>query len=66
MVLSSQIEGAQSSLSDLLRYQSPEAPGVPLDDIPEVSNYLAAMNHGLRRLREGFPLSLGLIREILQ
>ena len=63
-VLSSQIEGAQSSLSDLLLFESAEAPGVPLGDVQEVSNYVAAMNHGLRRLREGFPLSLRLIREI--
>ena len=62
-VLSSQIEGTQSSLSDLLLFESAEAPGVPLQDVQEVSNYVAAMNHGLRRLREGFPLSLRLIRE---
>src|SRR4030088_1819 len=63
-LLSSQIEGTQSSLSDLLLYEAEEAPGVPIDDTREVSNYVAAMNHGLRRLREGFPLSLRLIREI--
>jgi Fic family protein len=63
-VLSSQIEGTQSSLSDLLLYESGEAPGVPLSDVQEVSNYVAALNHGLDRLRGGFPLSLRLIREI--
>src|SRR5437660_7750162 len=63
-VLSSQIEGTQSSLSDLLLFESDEAPGVPIADVQEVSNYVAAMNHGLRRLHEGFPLSLRLIREI--
>lgn len=63
-LLSSQIEGTQSSLSDLLLFESEEAPGVPLDDVQEVSNYVAAMNHGLDRIREGFPLSLRLIREI--
>jgi len=63
-VLSSQIEGTQSSLSDLLLYESDEVPGVPLDDVQEVSRYVAALNHGLSRLREGFPLSLRLIREI--
>jgi Fic family protein len=63
-VLSSQIEGTQSSLSDLLLFETAEAPGVPLHDVQEVSNYVAAMNHGLRRLHEGFPLSLQLIREI--
>lgn len=63
-VLSSQIEGTQSSIADLLLYESAEAPGVPLDDVEEVSSYVAAMNHGLRRLHEGFPLSLRLLREI--
>ncbi len=63
-LLSSQIEGTQSSLSDLLLFESAEAPGVPLDDVQEVSNYVAAMNHGLERLRAGFPLSLRLIRDI--
>jgi len=63
-VLSSQIEGTQSSLSDLLLFELGEAPGVPLDDVVEVSNYVAALEHGLARLREGFPLSNRLIREI--
>ena len=64
-VLSSQIEGTQSSLSDLLLFESDEEPGVPLDDVQEVSNYVRAMNHGLSRLRnDGFPLSLRLLREI--
>ena len=62
-VLSSQIEGTQSSLSDLLLFESGEAPGVPRDDVLEVSNYVAALDHGLRRLKEGFPLSNRLIRE---
>jgi Fic family protein len=63
-VLSSQIEGTQSSLSDLLLFELEELPGVPLDDVVEVSNYVAALDHGLARLREGFPLSNRLIREI--
>ena len=63
-VLSSQIEGTQSSLSDLLLHEYHEAPGVPIDDVEEVSQYVAALNHGLERLRGGFPLSLRLIREI--
>lgn len=63
-VLSSQIEGTQSSLSDLLLYESEELPGVPLDEVQEVSNYIAAMNYGIKRLKEGFPLSLRLMREI--
>ena len=63
-VLSSQIEGTQSSLSDLLLYEVEEAPGVPVDDVVEASNYVAAMEHGLARLEGGFPLSNRLIREI--
>jgi Fic family protein len=63
-VLSSQIEGTQSSLSDLLLYENDESPTVPLDDVIEVSSYVAALEHGLKRLRGGFPLSLRLIREM--
>ena len=63
-VLSSMIEGTQSSLSDLLMFESDEAPGAPLDDVQEVSNYVAAINHGIKRLNKGFPLSLRLLREI--
>jgi Fic family protein len=63
-VLSSQIEGTQSSLSDLLLFELEGAQGVPLDDVVEVSNYVAAMNHGLKRLKGGFPLSNRLIREV--
>jgi Fic family protein len=63
-VLSSQIEGTQSSLSDLLLFELKEAPGVPLNDVIEVSNYVAALEHGLSRCAGGFPLSNRLIREI--
>jgi len=63
-VLSSRIEGTQSSLSDLLLYELDEVPGVPIDDVRDVSSYVAALNHGLERLRGGFPLSLRLLREI--
>lgn len=64
-VLSSQIEGTQSSLSDLLSFENKEARGFPEDtDVIEVSNYVAAMEHGLSRLKEGFPLCLRLLREI--
>jgi Fic family protein len=63
-LLSSQIEGTQSSLSDLLLFESDETPGVPLDDVQEVSSYVAAMDHGLARIRAGFPISLRLIREL--
>jgi Fic family protein len=63
-VLSSQIEGTQSSLSDLLLFEMEEAPGVPLDDVAEVSNYVAALEHGLKRLKEDFPVSSRLLREV--
>jgi Fic family protein len=63
-VLSSMIEGTQSSLSDLLLFEIDEQPGVPLEDVMEVSNYVAALAHGLKRIRSGFPLSLRLMREM--
>lgn len=63
-VLSSQIEGTQFSLFDLLLFEAEEAPGVPLDDVREVSNYVAAMEYGLKRIHDGFPLSNRLIRKI--
>ena len=62
-VLSSQIEGTQSSLSDLLLFETDAAPGVPIDDVTEVSCYVAAMDYGLERLKE-LPLSLRLLREV--
>lgn len=63
-VLSSQIEGTQSSLSNLLLFELDSAPGVPIHDVVEVSNYVAALQHGLDRLAGGFPLSNRLLREI--
>ena len=63
-VLSSQIEGTQSSLSDLLLFELDEAPGVLVADAAEVSRYVAALEHGLERIRGGFPLSNRLVREI--
>lgn len=63
-LLSSQIEGTQSSLSDLLLFELEEVPGVPFDDVVEVSSYVAGLEHGLSRLKEGFPLSTRLLREI--
>jgi Fic family protein len=63
-VLSSQIEGTQSSLADLMLFEIDEQPGVPLDDAREVSRCVAAMAHGIERLRGGFPLSLRLLREM--
>ena len=63
-LLSSQIEGTQSSFTDLLLFELEEAPGVPIDDVVEVSNYVAALEHGIRRLQGGFPLCNRLIREM--
>jgi len=63
-VLSSQIEGTQSSLSDLMLFELDEAPGVPFDDVVEVSNCVAALEHGLERIRGGMPISNRLIREM--
>jgi len=63
-LLSSQIEGTQSSFTDLLLFENEAVTKVPIEDVEEVSNYVAAMQHGLRRLAGGFPLSLRLIREI--
>jgi Fic family protein len=63
-VLSSMIEGTQSSLSDLLLFELDQEPGVPLNDVQEVSNYVAALHHGLRLLEDELPLSLRLFREI--
>lgn len=63
-LLSSQIEGTQSSFSDLLLFEIDEVPGVPGNDVVEVSSYVAAMQHGIDRVRGGFPVSLRLLREV--
>lgn len=63
-LLSSQIEGTQSSLSDLMLFEHDQKPTVSIDDVEEVSNYVKAIKHGLQRLRSGFPLSMRLLREI--
>jgi Fic family protein len=63
-VLSSQIEGTQSSLSDLLLFESKEVPGVPLDDVQEVSNYVAALDASLNALHSGESLTMRLIKNI--
>lgn len=63
-VLSSMIEGTQSSISDLLLFELDQLPGVPVDDVREVSNYVRALDYGLDRLVNGFPLSLRLFKEI--
>lgn len=64
-VLSSQIEGTQSSLSDLLLFEQEGAPSVPAGDVQETSNYVAAMDRGIAMLRtEGLPLSTRVLREV--
>ncbi len=63
-VLSSQIEGTQSSLADLLLFEIDEQPGVPLDDAHEVSRYVAALERGLALLRGGLPLCGRLLCEV--
>jgi len=62
-LLSSQIEGTQSSFSDLLLFEADETPRVSADDVSEVSNYVSAMNLGLRRLND-LPLSTRLLKEM--
>jgi len=63
-LLSSQIEGTQSSFSDLILFEHHQKPEVSLDDVEEVSNYVKAIYYGLNRLKNNFPLSLRLLREI--
>ncbi len=63
-LLSSQIEGTQSSFSDLMLFEHHQKPEVSLEDVEEVSNYVKAVTHGLNRLKEDFPLSLRLLCEI--
>ncbi len=60
-VLSSQIEGTQSSLADLLLYEIDEQPGVPVEDAREVSRCVAALERGLKKLRGGLPLCTRLL-----
>jgi Fic family protein len=62
-VASSQIEGTQSSLSDLLAYEITAAPGVPFEDVREVADCVAAYEHAEQRMKDGFPLSLRLLCE---
>jgi Fic family protein len=65
-VLSSQIEGTQSSLSDLLLFENDAAPGVPREDAQVTANYIAAMNHGIGEILRpgGTPLSTRLLRDV--
>ncbi len=64
-VLSSQIEGTQSSISELLLFENDAAPGVPADDVRQTANYLAAIHDGLATIRSGqLPISSRLLREL--
>ena len=63
-VLSSQIEGTQCTLEEVLKYELDPGGVAQPAEIAEVVNYVGAMNHGLARLADDFPLSLRLIREI--
>lgn len=63
-VMSSQIEGTQSSLSDLMLYEMDGLPGVPMDDVQEVSCYVSSLELGVQRIREGHPISFRLVTEL--
>lgn len=63
-LLSSQIEGTQSSFSDLMLFENEQIPNVSVDDVEEVSNYVKAITYGLEQLKKDFPLSLRLLRDI--
>ncbi len=63
-VLSSQIEGTHCSLADLLLFENAAISGVPVPDVQDVSNYVSALEYGLKRLRDGFPLCNRLLCEI--
>ena len=65
-VMSSQIEGTQSSLSDLMLYEMDGHPGVPMDDVQEVSCYVNALTLGVERIRQGHPISFRLLTEVHQ
>ncbi|MPZ52860.1 MAG: Fic family protein [Acidimicrobiia bacterium] len=64
-VLSSRIEGTKTNVSQLLRFEAGQVPGgEESDDAREVGNYVAAMEHGLQRAAEGFPVSIRLLRDM--
>lgn len=63
-VMSSQIEGTQSSLSDLMLYEMEGMPGVPMDDVQEVSCYVNALELGVTRINEGHPITFRLLTEL--
>lgn len=64
-VLSSRIEGTKTDVGQLLRFEAGQAPPTDeAEDAREVRNYVSAMEHGLRRVRGGFPVSIRLLREM--
>lgn len=63
-LLSSQIEGTQSSLSDLMLFEHNQKPDLSIEDVEDVSNYVKAITYGIERLQNNFPISLRLLREI--
>lgn len=63
-LLSSQIEGTQSSFSDLMLFEHQYQPAIALEDVEEASHYVQAIRYGIDRLDHDFPLSLRLLREI--
>lgn len=64
-VLSSQIEGTMSSLSDLLLFENEAVPGAPSEDVEETANYIEALYHGIEAIESGrLPLCNRLLREI--
>lgn len=65
-VMSSQIEGTQSSLSDLMLYEMAAQPGVPMDDVQEVSCYVHALTLGVERINQGNPITIRLVKELHQ
>lgn len=65
-VMSSQIEGTQSSLSDLMLYEMAAQPGVPMDDVQEVSCYVHALTLGVERINQGHPITIRLVKELHQ
>jgi len=63
-LVSSQIEGTQASFADLLLFETKQAPGVPLADVRDVSDYVAALDQGMDALHAGQPLSVALLRRL--
>lgn len=61
-VASSRIEGTQASVTEV--FDAEVTDRSPREDVQEVRNYIQALRHGLRRMAEGFPISLRLIREM--